>query len=60
MHDNDLPQNPLRAKVFVDGPFDEDRLEALVEFLAQLDDRVKVVEQGMTDLIVPPAPPANL
>ena len=60
MHDNDLTSNPLRFKAFGPGPFDDERLGALVEILVQLDDRVKELEQALTDMIVPPSLPEDL
>jgi hypothetical protein len=52
MHDNDLGQpDPLRLKVFAghDLPTDE-RLRYLIEFVAQLDDRVKEAESLLTEI----------
>jgi hypothetical protein len=50
----------LRFKAFGPGPFDDERLGALVEILVQLDDRVKELEQALTDMIVPPSLPEDL
>ena len=53
MHDNDIGQpDPLRWKVF--GPEqmpDGERLGYAIEFAAQLDDRLKELENFVTNLV---------
>lgn len=59
MTDRDIsPPDPLRMKVFGPGPMPvEERLGYALEFVALLDDRVKELENLVTNVLVPSTPP---
>lgn len=54
MDDRDIGQpDPLRIKIFSgQGLSPDERMAALIEFVAQLDDRLKELETLVTELVV--------
>ena len=55
MHDSDIGQpDPLRMKVFSgQGLSPDERMAALIEFVGHLDDRLKELENVVTDFVDP-------